>query len=144
MAVLGGEFAAILLVSGNGTDIEAFFTKASAVGDSLGLRIEHKSTGPPAPDPSARPYLIESVSLDNPGIVHAVTSLLRNHNINIEDLETDTSAAPFTGAPMFLMRIRIAIPKGLSLTAVREDIDLLASKQDLDIKLTPVIPGQID
>ena len=88
--------------------------------------------------------MIESVSLDTPGIVHSITSLLRRHSINIEDLETDTTAAPWTGAPMFVMRGRISIPPSVSLATLREEIETLEAEQNLDVKLTPITVTQVE
>jgi glycine cleavage system transcriptional repressor len=88
--------------------------------------------------------MIESVSLDTPGIVHAVTALLHRHGINIENLETDTTAAPWTGAPMFVMRGRISVPPEISLATLREEIETLETEQNLDIRLTPVTVAPLE
>ena len=142
MAVLGGEFAAILLVSGEEAAVERLISDMPDLGERLGLHIELKSTGPPVRDATARPYLLESISLDTPGIVHSITGLLRKYAINIEDLETETTAAPWTGAPMFIMKARVNVPASVSLTRLRDEIAELASEQDLDIKLSPATAGQ--
>lgn len=138
MAVLGGEFAVMLLLSGAPADIEALIEKSAALAEELDLQISMKRTVAPKADPHMRPYIIESVSLDTPGIVHSVTALLRRHGINIENLETDTTAAPWTGAPMFVMRGRISMPPEISLAKLREEIETLEADQNLDIRLTPV------
>ena len=138
MAVLGGEFAVMLLLSGAREDIEALITEAEKIAGELDLHISMKPTVAPKTKPQMRPYLIESVSLDTPGIVHAVTALLHRHGINIESLEADTTSAPWTGAPMFVMRARISIPPEVSLATLREEIETLETEQNLDIRLTPV------
>ena len=138
MAVLGGEFAAILLVSGQDDDIKGLVKNLPQKGGELTLSIEAKTTSPYHPDPGARPYIIESISLDTPGIAHSLTAVLHKNEINIEDLETDTTAAPWTGAPMFSMKIRVNVPSSISLSKLRDEIDALAAEQDLDIKLTPL------
>ncbi|MBT3275473.1 MAG: amino acid-binding protein [Spirochaetales bacterium] len=137
MAVLGGEFAAILLASGEPETIARLIREMPALGENLDLRIELKSTSPPVRDTSARPYILESVSLDTQGIAHSITSLLKKYEINIEDLETETTSAPWTGAPMFTMKARVNIPSSIPLVRLRDEIDELASEQDLDIKLSP-------
>jgi glycine cleavage system transcriptional repressor len=144
MAVLGGEFAVILLLSGNQKDVAALVGELPERGQSLGLQITMRETAPPQTAPDARPYLLESTSLDTPGIVHSVTSLLRRHNINIDDLETDTTPAPWTGAPMFIMRARITVPAAVAVAALREELETLENEQNLDIKLAPVSPAQVE
>jgi glycine cleavage system transcriptional repressor len=144
MAVLGGEFAVILLLSGGQEDVRAVVQGLPPRGESLGLHITMKETAPPQPAPDSRPYLLESVSLDTPGIVHSITSLLRRHGINIDDLETDTTPAPWTGAPMFIMKARIILPAGVAIAALREELETLESEQNLDIKLAPISPTQVE
>ena len=138
MAVLGGEFAAIVLASGEPDPVSALVEGLPAQAGSIGLHVEAKTTTAPRLDAESRPYLVECVSLDSPGIVHAITSLLRRHQINVEDLETDTTSAPWTGAPQFVMRARVSIPARVSLSRLRDEFDDLASEQDLDIRLAPV------
>ncbi len=144
MALLGGEFVSILLVSGEQTDIGRLVDELPKLGASVGLSIELKSTEPPHPNAEGRPYMLESISLDTPGIVHAVTTILRREGINIEDLETETAAAPWTGAPMFVMKARIAVPAGLSVRKLRAELDELSSEHDLDIRLNPISVASAD
>ena len=144
MSVLGGEFAVMLLLSGAQGDIEALTKESRQLAKKLDLHISVKPTVEPKTRPQMRPYMIESVSLDTPGIVHAITALLRRNQINIENMETDTTAAPWTGAPMFVMRGRISIPQEVSLAALREEIENLETDQNLDIKLTPVTVAPLE
>ncbi len=144
MAVLGGEFAVMLLLSGDSGDIESLIEETPKMAELLDLHISMKETVAPKADSNLRPYMIESVSLDIPGIVHSITSLLRRHGINIEDLETDTTAAPWTGAPMFVMRVRISVPPSVSLASLREEIETLEAEQNLDVKLTPITVTQVE
>lgn len=134
----------MLLLSGESGDIESLIKETPKMAELLDLHISMKETVAPKSDPNLRPYMIESVSLDTPGIVHSITSLLRRHGINIEDLETDTAAAPWTGAPMFVMRGRISIPPSVSLATLREEIETLEGEQNLDVKLTPITVTQME
>jgi glycine cleavage system transcriptional repressor len=138
MARLGGEFAGIVLVSGNAEAMKALASALSREGAEIGLHVEIRATTAPAGDARSLPYLLETVSLDTPGILHAVTSLLRTHGVNIEDLETETGSAPFTGAPLFTMRARLSVPSDVHPSRLREALDALGAEQDLDIRLNPV------
>jgi len=80
------------------------------------------------------------VSLDTPGIVHTVTAALRKHGVNIESLETDTAAAPWTGAPMFRMRAHVVIGPDVEIGKLKDDLAHLEAGQDLDVILRPVFP----
>lgn len=139
MAVLGGEFAMIVLVSADPPALEALLGTLGEVGSQVGLELAGRSTGPHAANPQGRPYRIECVSLDTPGIVHAVTGLLRRRGINIGGLETETTGAPFTGAPMFHMRIIAIVPPEISLRRLREELAEVAAANNLDITVRPVV-----
>jgi glycine cleavage system transcriptional repressor len=104
------------------------------------MNVSAQKTVQHSEDATGRPYLIESTSLDTPGIVHAITSLLRENSINIDDMETETSRAPFTGAPMFHMRIRAIVPQSVRVQALKERLEDIALERDLDVTMTPIRP----
>lgn len=148
MAVLGGEFALIMLVSGPAASVQSVAASLPALGGKLGLRVVCTPTHQPRAESAAggeekgRPYLLTAVSLDTPGIVHSVTAVLRSHAINIEDLETQTAAAPWTGAPMFRLTAHLVVGPSVSVGSLREELARLQHEHDLDIVLKPVFaPG---
>ena len=141
MAILGGEFAVIMLVSGAAAAVESLSRSLPDLGGKLNLRIDAKPTREPHPPAAGRPYLLEAVSLDTPGIVHSVTAILREANVNIEDLETDSGAAPWTGAPMFRIKAHLIVEPSVSIARLRERLMSLEQEHDLDITLTPVFEG---
>ncbi len=138
MAVLGGEFAVIMLVSGPAGSIDTLCRSLPGMGASLSLHVECRPTSEPRAGEQGRPYLLEAVSLDTPGIVHSVTAILRGHGINIEDLETDTAAAPWTGAPMFRLKAHLVVGPSSSIAQLKDDLARLQKEHDLDIVLKPV------
>ena len=139
MAVLGGEFAILVLVSGEEDDVNRLLSDISVGKLMDGLEIAARRTTHRAHRDNGRPYRIESISLDTPGIVHSITGLLREHNVNIDDLETVTSGAPFTGAPMFHMRITTMIPPEVKVSHLRALLSEVASDHDLDIRVVPIV-----
>ncbi len=141
MAVLGGEFAVIMLVSGKPANLHSLAEEIYQRGEKLGLQIFVKNTHEPVVSSSGIPYILQTISQDTPGIVHAVTSILRRYNINIEDLETETSFAPWSGAPLFHMHARILVPHGVPIHGLREELLALETQQDLHIELKPFFPA---
>jgi len=139
MAVLGGDFAVIMLVSGSAPHLEGLTHAAPALGAETGLQVQIHTTRPPRRGGAGRPYVLESVSLDAPGIVHAVSELLRRRGVNIEALDTETASAPWTGAQMFRMRANVVIPAGVSPGELRRELEELELERDLDIVLRPAI-----
>ena len=142
MAVLGGEFALIMLVSGPAASVQSMTASLPVLGEKMGLRVVCTPTHEPRAEEKGRPYLLKAVSLDTPGIVHSVTAVLRRHAINIEDLETETAAAPWTGAPMFRLTAHLVVGPSVSVGGLKEELALLQQEHDLDIVLKPVLaPG---
>jgi len=138
MAVLGGEFAVIMLISGSDASLQSLCVSLPALGEKLGLRVTCQPTREPRAAENGRPYLLTAICLDTPGIVHSVTALLRRHAINIEDLETETAAAPWTGAPMFRLSAHLVVGPSVSIGTLKEELARLQREHDLDVVLTPV------
>ncbi|HTP57588.1 MAG TPA: ACT domain-containing protein [Spirochaetia bacterium] len=142
MAVLGGEFAVIMLVSGTAASVDSMAASLPAWGEKRSLRVGCHPTHGPRAEEKGRPYLLKAVSLDTPGIVHVITAVLRRHAINIEDLETETAPAPWTGAPMFRLSAHLVVGPGISVSGLKEELSRLQDEHDLDIVLQPVFaPG---
>jgi len=139
MAVLGGEFAVIMLVSGSMDALNDLEQQLQESREKIGLSVFFRKTSPPAAPHKGIPCILKTVSQDTPGIVHSVTSMLKKYDINIEDLETETTPAPLTGTPLFHMRARVVLPASVSLSKVRRDLAALEMEQDLDIELKPIV-----
>jgi len=149
MAVLGSEFAVMMLVSAEAKALEALMARTGEMEARLSLKIGIKPTSEkPARGEAAsdrgRPYSLETVSLDGKGIVHAVSAVLRKYGINIEDLETRTDRAPLTGAPLFRMKANVVLGPGVSIGALRRELEELQAAQDLDILLMPLVGARRD
>jgi glycine cleavage system transcriptional repressor len=148
MAVLGGEFAVMMLVSMDSSALDELVARTAQIESSLSLKIGVKLTSESPRDLSSsergRPYALETVSLDGKGIVHSVSAVLRRYGINIEDLETRTERAPLTGAPLFRMKANIVLGPGVAIGALRRELEELQAAQDLDIILMPLVPTRRD
>lgn len=138
MAVLGNQFAVIMLIQGPGDEIEKLLTGRERWDHIQGITVQVRPTSVKDNPERGLSYLVETVSLDSPGIVHAITHVLRENGINIEDLDTETLSAPFTGSPMFTMSIRVTVPPGNAPASIREKLQKTAAEMDLDIKFEPV------
>jgi glycine cleavage system transcriptional repressor len=135
MSVLGGEFAVMMLVSGTESAIDTLMNYDFKNGDLKDFTVDVIRTKEPPTSRLGVPYVIETVSLDSPGIVHAVTALLARENISVEELETETTPAPFTGSPLFTLRIRITLPGPKRAAQLKEILQRLALDRDLDISV---------
>lgn len=138
MAVLGGEFAVIMLISGDEEKIGNLISRSEEIGARFDMKINIKETSAPHSVSQGIPYVLESVSMDTPGIVHSITKYLRDLSINIEDLETEKTAAPLSGTPMFHMRAYIVVPSSVNLADFREKLAEIEHTKNLDISLKAV------
>jgi glycine cleavage system transcriptional repressor len=129
MSLLGGEFATLILVSGP-PDM------ASKIEQSReGFQKRHSGTPSGSVGPALR-YILKATSLDHPGIVHQVSSLLRRQSINIVSAETRTTPAPFTSAPVFQFQMEIDIPAQVTIGRLRDELRVLGDKENIDFMLT--------
>ena len=135
MAVLGGEFAVILLASGDEGSIESLKDNTESIEKKTGLAIGIKPTIAPGQrniEPSI-PHKLHVTSLDHPGLVHEITKVLHEYNINIESLDTHVSHAPITGTPIFNMHCIINIPIDKKITLIKETLYSLEQKLNIDV-----------
>jgi len=139
MAVLGGEFALILLASGAEAAIADLRKNLSQLGRATGLEFSLKPTRPPSERPAgpALPYRLLAQSLDHPGIVHEITRALHARGVNIESLETHVRPAPVSGAPVFELEARVSVPAETKATRLRAELLEVADQFNLDIVFEP-------
>jgi glycine cleavage system transcriptional repressor len=138
MAALGGRFAILMMLSGGREELTELKANLAGIGASLGFRLQMKRIAAPRPSGEGLPYIIESHSRDAPGLAHAVTTILKKHNVNIVDMETDASPAPWTGAITFHMKAHITIPSSVSISDLKDELNTLERNRSLDILLKPV------
>jgi glycine cleavage system transcriptional repressor len=144
MAVLGGEFAVMMLISMEDEALADLMARGAQIEEKLSLKIWLKRTHEGSIPERGRPYSLETVSLDGKGILHSVSAVLRKYGINIEDLETSTERAPLTGAPLFRMKANVVLGQGVAIGALRRELEELQTAQDLDILLMPLVPTRRD
>jgi len=138
MAVLGGEFAVLMLISGNADAISSMETVISELEQAQGLTITTKRTGSPEKRGDLIPYSIEVVSMDHPGIVHSVADFFASRDINIEEMYTGSNAAAHTGTAMFSMTMSISIPAESQVASLRDEFMEFCDSLNLDAVMEPI------
>jgi glycine cleavage system transcriptional repressor len=139
MAILGGEFAMIILTTGDAAAIERLIKGAAAASQKSGLAIQAKQTKGPSETAKqgAIPYSIEAYSMDHPGIVQRVSAYLAERKINIRALDTRLTNAPITGLPLFSLHATVDIPATQSVSEIRRGLESIAAQQNIDIEMKP-------
>lgn len=136
MSVLGGEFAVMLLVSGDEPSLAAFEQQLPELQSQLGdLMLNAKRTTPRNKTSKVLPYNVDVLALDHPGIVHNLARFFSQRNINIEDLSTRSYAAPHTGSQMFSVHMTIGIPADISINKLRDEFVEHCDNLNLDASL---------
>lgn len=135
MAILGGEFALILLFSGSETAVRAVAQQSQSLGEQLGLQITLARTEARTTKGDFLPYSLEVGGVDRPGIVARVSALLAGHEINVAALESRVSYAPLSGTPMFQLEAELEVPSRTILSQLRAQLGELCEGENLDFWL---------
>ncbi|MDJ0925833.1 MAG: ACT domain-containing protein [Acidimicrobiia bacterium] len=124
MAHLAGKFAGIVMVTVADENAEELIKSLQPLEDQGLLDITVEISSPPSPIEGTS-LTLELVGIDQPGIVHHVSDALASRNVNIEELETETVAAPMDGGILFRAKAALVLPPDVSadeLTAVLEEL----------------------
>lgn len=134
MAVLGGEFALLILVNGAEDAIEKIEIALKSTQSDLGLDILFKKTKP-THTMQLVSHQVNVESMDHPGIVHRMADYFTSRTINIEEMVTGSHAAAHTGTQMFSLEMHISLPADISLENLREEFTAFCNELNLDGKI---------
>jgi len=139
MAILGGEFAFIVLISGSAANVGRAQKEIGKLGESCGLSVTAKPTVRPRPTAALAfvPYRIRGTGVDHPGIVHKFSHLLAESGVNIESLETHSFNAPVSGTPLFHFDMVVQVPATLAIAALRAKLGKVAERENVDLEMQP-------
>ena len=136
MAVLGGEFAMLVLVAGEKPDLDAMELGIADAVHGVGLTVGVRRTQPRR-TPGMVPYVLTAYAMDHPGIVQRVTAFLAERKINIRAMETRLTEAPHTGDPLFSLHATIDVPSTEKVGELRKGLAEIGARENLDIELRP-------
>ena len=74
-----------------------------------------------------------AIGPDRVGIVKEISRALLQHNINVEELETDLTSMPYSGEPIFEARGILSLPAGFDIRELHEKMDVIANDLGLDL-----------
>ncbi len=136
MAVFSGEFALILLISGEGQNLLKIANGYSELAAHTGLNIWIKAPSKKKPMETVLPYELTAFCMDHPGVVYKLSNILSNLGINIESMETKTYAAPVSATPLFRLEALISVPTKVNINDLRARFVELEKEENIDIKLS--------
>jgi glycine cleavage system regulatory protein len=132
MARLAGKFAGLLRVSLDAERADALAAKLKALDPSITVVVE-RSADAYAGD--FRTLRLDLIGNDHPGIVRDISRALAQHQVNIEELETDTTTAPMSGEALFRARATIHVPATVTFEQLRRVLESLAGELMVDLSL---------
>jgi glycine cleavage system transcriptional repressor len=138
MTILGSEFAVLLLLSGEGADVERRLAAGcKRVEWEKRLTVFFRPLEEPPKAASRRGHPVECVvtGVDKAGIVARVARTLADEGINVTDLRTESRPEPESGTPIYTMRIQMAVPAAVDRRQLRERLDRVAADLRVDLTL---------
>jgi glycine cleavage system transcriptional repressor len=138
MAILGGDFAMILLFTGSSETVEKARKAMTRTATRLRLTASLKVTRPRTETGRFLVHRLRVTGLDHPGIMHRVSSVLADRDVNVASLETHLGEAPMSGAPVFVMTADLQAPLELSASEIRRALDRVCTQEALDFTLEVV------
>ena len=136
MAILGGHFAVMLIVSApEGSDREAVAAALAPAREELGLEALTVSEVHPADAGRAADHVITVYGSDHPGIVHAISAELATAGVNITDLQTRVGGGP--DAPIYVMLLEVDLG-GTDGDELRRRLGEVAAGAGVEVELRPL------
>ena len=126
MSSLAGQFAGILLASVPSENSTACRKELHGL-ESQGLRVIARICDQTAESEASHEYTLDLLGNDRTGIVHEITKVLANHNVNVKSLETVVEAASMGGGEIFKTKAELLVPESADIDALEDDIENLAN-----------------
>ena len=134
MSLLAGKFAGLVRVSVPVEKAEAL-TQALGKLEERGLRVMVELGGGGETAGVLTMVVLDLVGTDQPGIVRDISRALHQQGVNIEELNTEYSAAPMSGEPLFHARARLHLPPGMTVDGLRQELEQVAESLMVDLQL---------
>lgn len=139
MTTLRGHSALIVHICGERENVAGLQDDLGTLARGLGFHLQLEPIDPTQQPGKAPRFVLEAYSPGQPGI-GAVTAVLKRHDINIDQLETDATSASFTSELAFRLQAWITVPSSFSFARLREELRELERTRNLDIVIKPLPP----
>jgi glycine cleavage system transcriptional repressor len=141
MTILGGEFAVLLLLSGQSPDCLQRLSAACKRLEwekrlTVFFRPLEEEPLPYGANNETRGYELVATGVDKAGIVARVARCLAEQGVNIVQMQTSTQPEPGHGTVIYHMQISLAVPSDVAETTLRDQLDRIADDLRIHIDLT--------
>lgn len=138
MVNLRGQFAMMVLVGGDQNVLGRIKDELGELSRQTALSTDLHPAQESRPEAAAAlPFRLTTTGIDQPGLMHRLTHLLRGLKVNIESLDSRLRPAPYTGAPMFEMELILSVPKSAPVSQLRQNVSTVCDELNVDWTLEP-------
>lgn len=138
MARLGGEFAILMLVSFPAERMDRVEQAVAAL-RAQGYQVTTTPTESPAPSHAGwLPFRVQVHGADHEGIVHEIAHYLSQRGITIESMDADTTPAPMSANPLFMMDALVLVPPQLLAQDWQAALQEVGRRLNVDVETTAV------
>ena len=78
-------------------------------------------------------YILDLVGNDRRGIVHDITTILTNHNVNVLNLDTISESASMGGGELFKAKAELVVPASTDIDVLESELEDIANELMVDI-----------
>jgi glycine cleavage system transcriptional repressor len=135
MALLAGEFALVVLLSGSSETIERICRGVREMEQKMDLSIILKDTQKQEESKDQDIYLLEVTGVDQPGIVRRASEPMARRKVNIVSLESRLDNAAFSGTPLFSLKAELQMPDESMAQALRAELEGICEEWNLSYSL---------
>ncbi|WP_221029537.1 glycine cleavage system protein R [Actomonas aquatica] len=136
MCHLGGQFAGLMRVEIEADKADALRTAVAALSEA-GLQILIQADDAVTAAPTGSLAMVDLVGQDRPGLLREITGVFAKHGLNVEELESERTAAPLGGGTLFKANATVFVPESVSLDTLGDDLEKIANDLLVDIQLAP-------
>jgi glycine cleavage system transcriptional repressor len=133
MVRLGGEFAMLMLVTLPSAQLGHLDPHVNEL-TAQGFKVSTQQTRPVVNVASGVQHHIHVQGADHEGIIHEIAAYLSERGINIEAMDTETTPAATTGAPLFSMKALVRVPTQVMHQDWQDELDAVAQRLNVDVK----------
>ena len=136
MCHLGGQFAGLMRVeiaAEKAPELRAALDALTASGLSITIQTDEDT----ATAPVGSLAMVDLVGQDRPGLLRQITGVFAKHGLNVEELESERTAAPLGGGTLFKATATVFVPESVDLNSLGDDLEKIATDLMVDIQLAP-------
>ncbi|HKT58433.1 MAG TPA: ACT domain-containing protein [Gemmatimonadales bacterium] len=145
IVVLGGYAGLMVLVSGDPTALQGLLDGLDELRERHGIRLAPRRVAARrSAQPAAPEMVVHAQAIDHPGIIHALSDIVRQFGGNILELESASESAPQSGEPLFRLRMTVRLPPAVDSAHLWRELEAAATSQgvDLEVHAAPAPAGE--